>query len=71
MPLSVQKTMGVCMMTLARSHHLGRIGTYGEQAANAGMVSIHFVNINDHVPSVAPLWFSCTFWDKSSLHCHA
>ena len=48
------KSMGVCMMTLARSHHLGRIGTYGEQAASAGMVSIHFVNINDHTPSVAP-----------------
>ncbi|MCV9877241.1 malate/lactate/ureidoglycolate dehydrogenase [Brenneria izbisi] len=48
------KTTGVCLMTLSSTCHLGRIGTYGEMAANAGMVSIHFVNVNDLDPIVAP-----------------
>ncbi len=42
------KTTGVCLMTLAKTNHLGRIGTYGEQAAAAGMISVHFVNITDY-----------------------
>ena len=41
-------------MTLRNSHHLGRIGTYGEQSIEAGMVSMHFVNVTDHSPYVAP-----------------
>ena len=45
---------GICMYTIGRSCHLGRIGTYGEQAAAAGMVSIHFVNVNHFFPLVAP-----------------
>lgn len=48
------KTTGVCLMTLASTCHLGRIGTYGEMAAEAGMVAIHFVNVNDLDPIVAP-----------------
>lgn len=48
------KTTGVCLMTLSSTCHLGRIGTYGEMAADAGMVSIHFVNVNDLDPIVAP-----------------
>ena len=45
---------GLVLMTLRNSHHLGRIGTYGEQSIEAGMVSIHFVNVTDHSPYVAP-----------------
>ena len=45
---------GLVLMTLRNSHHLGRIGTYGEQSIEAGMVSIHFVNVTDHFPLVAP-----------------
>ena len=41
-------------MTLRNTHHLGRIGTYGEQSIAAGMVSLHFVNVTDHPPLVAP-----------------
>lgn len=48
------KTTGVCLMTLSSTCHLGRIGTYGEMAAEAGMVAIHFVNVNDLDPIVAP-----------------
>lgn len=45
---------GVVLMTLRNAHHLGRIGAYGELAMAEGMVSLHFVNIIDHAPSVAP-----------------
>ncbi|MFI4925332.1 MAG: Ldh family oxidoreductase [Vicinamibacteria bacterium] len=38
---------------LANTHHLGRIGQWGEQCAGAGMVSVHFVNVRSR-PLVAP-----------------
>ena len=45
---------GVVVAGLRRAHHIGRIGAYGEQAIAAGFVSVHFVNVTDHGPSVAP-----------------
>lgn len=45
---------GVALLALRRSHHLGRIGAYGEQSIAAGLVSVHFVNVTDHLPLVAP-----------------
>jgi uncharacterized oxidoreductase len=45
---------GVVLMTLRTAHHVGRIGTYGEQSLDAGLVSIHFVNVQDHPPLMAP-----------------
>ena len=36
---------GSCIMALARSHHLGRIGHWGEQAVSQGLISISFVNV--------------------------
>ncbi|MEM7220223.1 MAG: malate/lactate/ureidoglycolate dehydrogenase [Pseudomonadota bacterium] len=45
---------GLVCMGLREAHHLGRIGTYGEQCAAAGMVSVHFVNVTGHGPSVSP-----------------
>jgi uncharacterized oxidoreductase len=36
---------GVCVMALANSHHLCRIGQWAEQAVAAGLVSISFVNV--------------------------
>ena len=45
---------GVVLMALRRTHHLGRIGAYGEQSIAAGLVSLHFVNVTDHLPLVAP-----------------
>jgi uncharacterized oxidoreductase len=35
-------------MTLANSHHLGRIGHWAEMAVAQGLVSIHFVNVISH-----------------------
>jgi len=47
MAMAIERTRqhGSCVMTLGRSHHLGRIGQWGEQAVAAGLVSIHFVNV--------------------------
>lgn len=45
---------GVVLMTLRNAHHIGRIGAYGEIAMEHGMISLHFVNVIDHGPSVAP-----------------
>ena len=36
---------GSCIVALGNSHHLGRIGAWAEQAAEAGLVSLHFVNV--------------------------
>jgi uncharacterized oxidoreductase len=36
---------GVCVMALANSHHLCRIGQWAEQAVAEGFVSISFVNV--------------------------
>ena len=38
--------LGVAVVGLANAHHLGRIGAWAEQAAEAGLVSIHFANVN-------------------------
>ena len=39
------KTHGSCIVALGNAHHLGRIGAWAEQAAEAGLVSMHFVNV--------------------------
>jgi uncharacterized oxidoreductase len=36
---------GSCIVALGNSHHLGRIGAWAEQAAEAGLLSLHFVNV--------------------------
>jgi hydroxycarboxylate dehydrogenase B len=45
---------GVAVIGLRNAHHIGRVGTYGEMCADAGLVSVHFVNITDQRPTVAP-----------------
>ncbi|MBM3585618.1 MAG: hypothetical protein FJX36_14735, partial [Alphaproteobacteria bacterium] len=45
---------GVAVVALRQSHHLGRIGAYAEQCAEAGLVSLHAVNVIGHRPLVAP-----------------
>jgi hydroxycarboxylate dehydrogenase B len=47
------KAHGVCVVGLAHSHHLGRIGHWAEQCIEQGLVSIHFVNVLSR-PIVAP-----------------
>lgn len=44
---------GCTVVGLANTHHLGRIGRWGEQCAAAGLVSVHFVNVRSR-PIVAP-----------------
>ncbi len=48
------RSTGVVLATVRRCHHLGRIGTYGEQAVEAGFGSLHFVNVVGHQALVAP-----------------
>ena len=45
---------GVVVMALRNAHHVGRIGTYAEQAVAEGLCSMHFVNVADHGPLVSP-----------------
>jgi uncharacterized oxidoreductase len=45
---------GVAVVALRNPHHIGRVGTYGELCAGAGMISFHFVNVTDSRPAVAP-----------------
>ncbi len=45
---------GVAVVALRNAFHVGRVGAYGEQAAEAGLVSLHFVNVVGHPPLVAP-----------------
>ena len=42
------REMGACVLSLRNSAHIGRVGTYGEQCAQAGMAFISFVNVSDH-----------------------
>ena len=48
------KQTGVVCAGVRNCHHLGRIGTYAEQCAAAGLVSIHLVNVVGHDPQVSP-----------------
>jgi uncharacterized oxidoreductase len=45
---------GVCVGTLVRCSHIGRLGEYCEQAAEAGMVSMVMVNTHGNTRRVAP-----------------
>lgn len=45
---------GSVILALRNSHHLARIGHWAEMCAEAGLVSIHFVNVLHAVPTVAP-----------------
>ena len=55
MQLAISRTQehGSCIMALARSHHLCRIGAWAEMAVAQGLVSIHFANVISR-PIVAP-----------------
>src|SRR6266581_7016729 len=48
------KRDGVAVVALRNAHHIGRVGTYGEMCAASGLLSLHFVNITDQRPAVAP-----------------
>jgi len=48
------KQIGIACVALRNSCHIGRIGTYGEQCADAGLISMHHVNVVGGPPTVAP-----------------
>jgi len=51
--IEVARREGLSLTALRHSHHLGRIGHWAEQACEAGLVSMHFVNVISR-PWVAP-----------------
>jgi uncharacterized oxidoreductase len=55
MALGIQRAqqLGVCAVGLRNAHHIGRIGHWAEQCADAGLVSFHFVSVAGD-PLVAP-----------------
>jgi L-lactate dehydrogenase len=48
------KERGQCIVTLRHSHHLGRMGHYGEMVAEQGFVLLAFTNVTNRSPTVAP-----------------
>jgi len=55
MDLAIERARlhGCAVVGLRSTHHLGRIGRWGEQVANAGLVAVQFVNVRS-APLVAP-----------------
>jgi hydroxycarboxylate dehydrogenase B len=51
---SRMSTSGIAVVAIRNSGHLGRIGAWAEQVANAGYVSFHFVNTSGFGILVAP-----------------
>src|SRR4051794_29610665 len=52
--IAAARQHGVAVNGLRNAHHIGRVGSYGEIAAAAGMVALHFVNVASGPPAVAP-----------------
>lgn len=51
--ISRAQEQGVCITALRNAGHIGRVGDYAEKAIEAGLISIHFVNVAGSV-LVAP-----------------
>jgi uncharacterized oxidoreductase len=54
MGLAKAREHGLALVGLRNSHHIGRIGAWGEMCAEAGFISIHWVNAMAHKAIVAP-----------------
>jgi uncharacterized oxidoreductase len=52
--IRLARAHGVAVIALRRTHHIGRVGAYGEILAEAGLASMHYVNGNSGSPPVAP-----------------
>jgi len=48
------RSTGTCCLALGNASHLGRIGAFAEQCAEAGFVSMHYVNVVGHGPVAVP-----------------
>lgn len=51
---AMAKSGGVAIVNLLDAHHIGRIGHYSEIAAEAGLISLFWVNVAGRPPIVAP-----------------
>jgi hydroxycarboxylate dehydrogenase B len=54
MAIERARQFGVACVALRNACHIGRIGAYGEQCAEAGFISMHYVNVVGAGPAVAP-----------------
>jgi uncharacterized oxidoreductase len=52
--LPIVRDLGVAVVPVRATHHVGRVGTYAEMALTAGFASVHFVNGNAGDPPVVP-----------------
>lgn len=52
--IGAARKQGVAVHGLRNTHHIGRVGAYGELAAAEGLLSVHFVNGNSGPPRVSP-----------------
>lgn len=54
--IATAKTQGIALHGLRNSHHVARVGTYGEMAAAAGLISIQFVDAHAFGRSFVAPW---------------
>jgi uncharacterized oxidoreductase len=52
MGIARAKDFGISCVALGNAAHLGRIGAFAEHCAQAGLVSMHYVNVVGHDPMV-------------------
>ena len=52
--ISTAQRHGVAILNLINSHHIGRIGHYGEMVAGKGFVGLFWVNVHGRKPTVVP-----------------
>ena len=54
MAIERARVSGFALLALKNAFHIGRIGDWGEMAAGAGFISIHYVNVLSPTAHVAP-----------------
>lgn len=54
--IATAREHGVAIHGLRNSHHVARVGTYGEMAARAGLVSLQFVDAHAFTRSFVATW---------------
>ena len=52
--IATARCHGVSILNLINSHHIGRIGHYGEMVAGEGFVGLFWVNVHGRRPTVVP-----------------
>lgn len=52
--IAAARAHGVGLVNLVNSHHVGRIGHYGEMVAREGFVGLFWVNVHGRKPTVVP-----------------